>query len=129
AQGRHSPAAAGIAATALDLAPAALESAVTAAALIIAVAVAAVAAARLARPLLTDDEHAILGEVDLVDGDPTGRQQVTHGFGQGHLAERDGFRLIGLGQAEQGRGLVVVEDEATGAVDKDEALAQRVQRR
>src|SRR5699024_1144697 len=69
AQGRHRPAAAGIAPAALDPAPAALESSVTAAALIIAVAVAAVAAARLARPLLTDDEYAVLGEVDLVDGD------------------------------------------------------------
>src|SRR5699024_5380325 len=90
---------------------------------------AATAGARLTRLLLTDDEHSVLGQVDLVDGDPAGRQQVTHGFGQGHLGEGDGIGLIGLGQAEQGRGLVVVEDEATGAVDEDEALAQRMQGR
>src|SRR5699024_8146117 len=128
AQGRHGPTAAGSASTA----PTAITAAAGASAATwsaIGPTGAAAAGARLTRLLLADDEHSFLGEMDFVDGDPTGRQEVTHGFGQGHLGEGDGIRLIGLGQAEQGRGLVVVEDEAPGAVDEDEALAQRVQSR
>jgi hypothetical protein len=87
------------------------------------------AAARLARRLLADDEDSVLGQVDFVDGDSTARQQVAHGFRQGHLGEGDGGGLIRLGQAEQSGGLVVVEDEATGVIGEDEPLTQRMQGR
>lgn len=86
-------------------------------------------AARLPGLFLTDDEDTVLGEVDFVDGDPTGRQKVADRFWQGHLGEGDRRRFLHLGQAEQGRGLVVVEDEPTGIVGEDEALAQGMQGR
>src|SRR5699024_5418080 len=79
AQGRHGATATGAASTA----PTAITAAAGASAATwsaIGPTGAAAAGARLTRLLLTDDERSVLGQVDLVDGDPAGRQQVTHGF-------------------------------------------------